>query len=349
MLKRTYAILITLLLWTLVAVPVPVQGESITNSDGYVSTEGGYYLLPSTGTLYTRSAYTAYYWVDGYYYTTNCCRYWQPGYWQGYTAYKYSVAMVNVEAPDIESQLVTMAKARDAGVLKIAAASQKSASALALADKLGLNVAIPNYGAGIFPIPQHGAQLVTTAAASGNTAYGYQQLTLDVKGVDDTILAQALAQAQADGGLYLDKAHERLAAAEARRVLLTSRAYQTAIIGAAASQLAREAGKAVQPKSDVKVEQITKMPVVVDQPNVANQGAAFLALSGPSQCIRCHGDKGVAQAKFDITLYNPQTAPEADVDRVVAYLTSTDPKASCGTASGRTKLGFKEQAQFLKR
>jgi hypothetical protein len=360
MFKRIYAILITLLLFTLIAVPAKADG--VVNSDGYIYSEG-YWLAPSSGTLYSRASYTAWDWVagtPGYYYTTNCCRYWYPGtagYWQGRTAYSYTPVQVNVNAPDVETQLIALAKARDAGVLRIAAAAQKSASAYALADKLGLsgNFNIPGYGAGIFPIPQYGASLVTsTAVATGNTAYGYQTLSFEAKGVDMNALLQMYGQAVQDSQLYGDNANARLTGVVNNLSELTQRQRQVLANASAISQAAQGVGKAVSPGTDIKVTQKTVVPTkpaeqLTVPPNVANQGAAFLALSGPSQCIKCHGDKGAAQAKFDITLYNPQTASDADVDRVFAYLISADPKASCGNASGRSKLGTKEFMQFGKK
>ena len=314
-----------------------------------------YYVSTSTAKLYTRTAYTSHYWVDGYYYSTNCCRYYVNGYWQPYTAYSYALATVNVEAPDVDIELTRMARARDAYVLQAAARDQKTQASLALADKLGLNVAIPNYAAGLFRLPNYGGNLITSsgsAVASGSTVYGYNTLTLEAKGADLNALLQMYGQAVQDSQKYGDNANARLASTVDNLVVQSERVRQTLANGAAIAQAAQGVGRATNPGTDVKLTQTTPVPIppakgpeqIPVPPKVA-----FLSLSGPAQCIKCHGQGGVAKAQFDITLYNPQTASEADVDRVVAYITSTDPKASCGVASGRTKLGFKEQAQFLKR
>ena len=346
MLKRLFLIAATLLQ----TMAVRADDYSPQTVDGVT-----YYVSTSTAKLYTRTAYTSHYWVDGYYYSTNCCRYYVNGYWQPYTAYSYALATVNVEAPDVDIELTRMARARDAYVLQAAARAQKTQASLALADKLGLNVAIPNYAAGLFPLPNYGGNLITnTAAASGSTVYGYSTMTLEAKSLDDAILAQALAQMGSDTPKLVSLVADKLERQLSQRAQINGDAYKAAVIGYAAAQLAKATGNAVQPKTDVKITQqvpVTMPPAAdtpVEQVPVPPR-VAFLSLSGPAQCIKCHGQGGVAKAQFDITLYNPQTASEADVDRVVAYITSTDPKASCGVASGRTKLGFKEQAQFLKR
>src|ERR1700730_4156371 len=165
------------------------------NGDGYIKSDL-YWYKPSSTVAYNRSAYKAYYWVEGtpgYYYTTNCCRYWYagtPGYYQAYTAYNYYPVQIPADAPDLEAQIVALAKDQQTVVLRIAERQKKLEGDMDLSDKLGgSRKSIATFGAGLFPLSgysyssSYGTQLT---GIQGNTVSGYssnfQVLSLEAKG-----------------------------------------------------------------------------------------------------------------------------------------------------------------------
>jgi hypothetical protein len=332
----------------LLLLPGIVRADGVVNADGFVQSivDGvTYYVSPTSQTLYTQTSVR--YWQPGYY-SYGC---WIPGYYFYRT--DYVPVKVNLQAPNAEVELIRAFRARDQAVLAVQREKARIANLSGLATTLGLNAAIPNYGAGLFdPV------LLTNVAAvgSGNTAYGYPQiatnsLTLSATGVDDAVLAQALSQATLDALTLGDKAHARLANSYDRKAELTERVQRILALAAGGSQLATASANAVKPKADVKVTTTTQTPVVptVVQP-IVQPKVAFLSLPGPSQCVRCHGN-GQTSGGFDITKFNPDAASVEDVNRIVSYISpnNTDPKKSCGTASGRTKIGWRELAQFIRK
>ena len=353
--RKLLNVIIALEVLLLIAVPTYVAADdtiTIVNADGFVAS-GSYYVSAANGGLYTRVAKQWQDWVPGYYTYSACCKVWVAGYWgPTYTTYEYVPAQINLRAKNAEEQLIDAFKARDAGVLAIAKEQKRLEGLGMLSDKLGLNANIANYGAGIFPLANYGGTLQTSttgAVGSGNTVYGYSTLTLEAKGADLNALLQMYGQAVRDSQLYGDNANARLAGTVNSLVEQSERIRQTLATGSAISQAAQGVGKAVNPGTDVKLRTETKLPQ--QQPDATPRAdvpeVKFLQQTGPAQCVRCHAGDAPAKVKFDITTYDPDTADQKLIDKVMNYITSKETDVGCGINSKRTQVVPSQYSQFL--
>lgn len=301
---------------------------------GEYSYDGKYYWR--AGVAY----YDAGYWYQEpyeYYYTSSCgCyRYKATAYkWVWYPVYK--PVKLDVKAKDIDEQLVDMAVRRDAAILAMAARDRKSANTLALADKLGLNVAIPNYAEGVFPLARLGSY--SSSYHAGHTAAlvvptAYFQQTVDAFGqVDINSFMGAAAK-------YIERSQEVTAVADGNFSARIAQAMEGQ--RAVAEINAKAAGaiafaKAVAPSPSTKIEtRVLQFGTVKagpgpDVPVQPQAQLAFHRIAVVQSCIECHsGPKAQGAPAFDITRYHPATATPEEEDRVLKYLTNADPKKRC--------------------
>lgn len=340
MIRKFIAIILVFVASCSSLTPLPAS-EYVQGSDGY------YY---SNGVAYTRTAYKDYYWVNGYYYYSYGCQYWQPGYWAYTWKYYYTQVKIDVTSADAESQIIAMAKARDAAVLKIQAQQKRAESNLALIDKFGLNVAIPNYGNGLFPY-QVQMGYAQNYQQNGNTIYGYQQSVTQTFGnpVDLNVLyqqasrltenAQTLAgQANTDfGGLVKAAGDNQSRVAEIQAKAIAAATVLKAADAAPSSKTETRTFTFRLSQDGRTVEQIQPNQVVRDH-------AAWLKQSGPQKCIACHSN-GKVEGNFDVTKYDPWKA-DADLQvKVLNYLSSPDKNKRCPKGSDPLKID--EMKQFF--
>lgn len=308
----------------------------------------------------TPSAEASEYEYDGKYYWRAGVAYYDTGYWyqQYYTAYTYSACgcykypyytykwvwypvytpvKLDVKAKDIDEQLVDMAIRRDAKVLAMAARDRKAANTLALADKLGLNVAIPNYGEGVFPLTRLGSYSSSyhagqTAALVVPTVYFQQTVDAFNQQLDVNGYMGAAAK-------YIERSQEVTAVADGNFSARIAQAMEGQ--RAVAEINAKAAGaiafaKAVAPSPSTKIEtRVLQFGTVKagpgpDAPVQPQAQLAFHRIAVVQSCIECHsGPKAQGAPAFDITRYHPATATPEEEDRVLKYLTNADPKKRC--------------------
>lgn len=261
----------------------------------------GYYFRGGSSQAYER--YTDYYWVNGYYaYDSYRCKYvWYPGYWQGYYAYK--PVKLDVYADDFATQALKVAAARDKFVLQ-------SQANLALVDKLGLNVYIPNYGAGLF-------------RSYGNQYYAptsiYEQ-RVDVYGVelDPNIVTQGINRA-------IDRTQEQVVQlANVNGLALGT--YERINIARENRKAAVGVAQALAPKSThIETKSVQVGPARI-------QGAVGnVRIAAANACVSCHAGDGANVKAFDISRYDPATADGATIERVFKYIrTGSDPHCPPG-------------------
>lgn len=331
-----------------------------------------------------------FFWKDGVAYarekdwfqTSVVSQYWNgcsyvsyPTYRWDYT-WKYSRVQLHTESPDIERDIIKLAAARDAQILKAAAANQKSQAALALIDKLGLagNYNVPAYGTGLFPVAGNTLPSLQLSAAGvqGNTIYGYGGVSYnsqtqsygnnlsygagnDTPGLsaqDLMVLMQMVGrttdtaqqwggQAQADLSQRVKEFghhNARVAEINARRDMAL------AIIQASQPQPSTKTSTTI---TGVGPAPLPPLSPAVPVPAAAAKvdTATWLRLPGPQKCVACHGaDK--KKGGFDISQYHPSITPAADKARVLAYILPSKPDAPHCPKDGVT-LTAEELASFI--
>jgi len=324
---------------------------------------GGYYW--SGGVAYNRTDngywYKSWYWVPGYYsYGCYVQGYWAYT-WKWHSEYVYSPVKIDAEAPDIEDKIIALAKARDAAVFAAAAKKQKSESALALIDKLGLagNFTVANYGNGLFP---YGGYAGSAYSQQGSTVYGYSSTTFkqatDAYGQLDPnaplqqagLLTKAALEYAAQGMAGYQGIVKDINAGVAAQSAANGRANESLAKGQAIAAAAPALGKAVEAGASSRTETTVTQtnPVAVGSvpqsaaaaPKVGTAATAsaavtpaeqlaWMALPGPARCVKCHGANGKDVKSFDLTKYHPKTATPAEQERVRRYITAEDKDSRC--------------------
>ncbi len=264
----------------------------------FVRGNNGYYFRPGSSQAYTDAGY----WYKDWYFVKGC--YGQCGYWTYTWAWysDYKPVKLDIYSRDISSQALAMAADRDQMVLT-------SAANLAIIDRLGLNVNIPNYGQGIFQgriaynVPEVLAVQSQTVDTYGNT--------LDINLVNQAI-ERGIARNQDLTGQMFNLFGPSIGAYERTSLARESRLTSVGI------------AQALAPKStniERKSYQIgpARMQAAIDGP----AGQAALQLTAAAKCASCHAGQGEQVAAFDITKYDPLTADDETSSKVKKYIRPT--------------------------
>lgn len=321
--------------------PLPAFAETPTFSNGF-------YFYSGNPQAYALKSYVDYYWIAPCY----SCGYQRAGYWAPYTAYYYAPVKLNLAAPDIESQMLALAGARDKAVLRMAEQSRKSAAALALADKLGLtgNFAVPGYGMGLFPTTNYagysssysqvgsiGATVFAAPFTFNQTRDVYQSRDPNVADQQSVMLVQGAQRLAGDG---FQQRMALLDADGARAAALANAALQAqGRVGThlAAGAAAAAALNAAAPKGSSTSTTITgTTPVVPAPPAPPVVGppsppvlppvpqAQPRAAGGGLTCASCHNAQA-QPGKFNFETWDAYTASPAEFARVRNYISPDAP------------------------
>jgi hypothetical protein len=291
-------------------------GQALAGSYTYYSGSG--YYLDSYGTSYTR--------VDnGYWYRYsygNGCY----GPWQWYSSYTYSPVKVNYASAEAEDQIIALAKIREKWVGDVAKINQRAQSNLLLADKLGLNQNIPNYGAGIFPVGSYQGQLTISSGAQGSTVYGQANYKTQTDAFNvrfDADAANLSAARLVEGAQgYTRDAHAGYQTMVSGAVGNITRSVERTAVINALGQASR---------GDPELHQKTELTYPVPVPKL--DGPEALPLPKPRaasrSCVVCHGPQGDSAKAFRIDLYQAGADEKMDA-RVFAYIKpGGSPKRHC--------------------
>lgn len=278
----------------------------VLNSDGYYAS-GGYYFLQGSNVAYIRKDNWS--WVAGCY----RCGYYSAGYWY-FTGYSYSPAVLTART---DRQVVLgMMSARAAAQNVMAKDAQEQANTIELIREAGFsgNFSYSGYFGGRLAMP-------ATALPTSNTVWGYQyQQTSDAYGQSNpdlyiTLPAQQAARQSDNARVATDQlfAVGGVGLADFGRVALTRERARAA------------AGvyKATEPPPETHTTtKIGGNGGVVGPLPAADSGVAtaFLKLSGPSKCIRCHTGAD-AKNGFDVSRLPTMSAVEI-VGKVLPQLVS---------------------------
>ena len=271
----------------------------------YVLRDGYYY--DSAGARYTRSVSQV--WVPGYYYYSNCCKYWKAGYYKD--VYTYHAYPLTSAEPDWRLKLLEIAATRDKLEGKLRYQANEHNMFVESVRELGLSgnffwhqygmapqLAAPNAHLGIY-------------GASGNTVYSQyaNSSVADVYGaVDTNVLFQQAAALAKDGLSIGGQATERFAG-------LIDKERDRAVFAAeiiARGQAAAQALQAASPTPSTHIRQSQT------QTTITQLGPKRLA--AVRACIQCHGDGANNKTQYRVLQHwtLPQDLQREVVDKLLA-------------------------------
>lgn len=296
-----------------------VTDLSIASEPYTVGNDGYYY--DAAGSKYTRKQ--KWLWVDGYYYTKNCCRYWQPGYWQS-NGYDYAKVAVTYKDPNWRTELLRIAAARDQIEGQVRYAREEQANFLESVQALGLtgNFYFSNYGlTGGYDYSK---------VQTGNTVYStYKNSSVaDIYGATnaDYLFQQASALAK-DGLAFGDRGAERFAG-----LINVERERSKAVAeilakGQTAERVLNAASAA--PGGTFRSTQTVQRT----ERNVERNVGGDKRLLAMRACISCHGDED-PQGGYKISQHWNQSADDQMEAVRRMTLPESDPKFMPRTPNG---------------